>query len=509
MLHQMERILKVFSVKNVDYITFITSLTVVVSIAFFILYDAETAKTTIGISYDNIVAIFGPVYLILTIFSFFFLLYLCFSKHGQYRLGGADQTVEFSYFSWIGMLFCSGIGGGLVYWSGVEWAYYVDIPPFGIEPGSKESFALATAYGLFHWGISAWAIYGIPAVALSIAFYKYKLNTLRLSSSLRGLGFKNVEESLGGRFIDLIFVIATVGAAGGTIGSYIPMLSSGFSDIFNIENNLLLDLQVLVLCVGLFGFSVYAGLTKGIKRLSDLNLFLAILFLIIVLFIGPTLEIIKNSLEGLIYTVKYFWDMSTLGILEQSDFADAWTIFYWAWWVAFGPLVALFIARISKGRTLRELILGMLIFGSLGTWMFYTILGGYSMSLEQAGTFSVMESLKEAGHANTAINIVHNMPFDKIMLILFCCITIIFVTTSYDSMSFVIAYHVQKNSAEQKDPDKELRLFWAIVLGILPAALVIYSDHSVATDLILITSLPLIFIYPLMALAIFKNLNQK
>ena len=119
MLHQMERILKVFSVKNVDYITFITSLTVVVSIAFFILYDAETAKTTIGISYDNIVAIFGPVYLILTIFSFFFLLYLCFSKHGQYRLGGADQTAEFSYFSWIGMLFCSGIGGGLVYWSGV------------------------------------------------------------------------------------------------------------------------------------------------------------------------------------------------------------------------------------------------------------------------------------------------------------------------------------------------------------------------------------------------------
>ena len=509
MLHQMERILKVFSVKNVDYITFITSLTVVVSIAFFILYDAETAKTVIGISYDNIVSIFGPFYLILTIFSFFFLLYLCFSKHGQYRLGGADQTAEFSYFSWVGMLFCSGIGGGLVYWSGVEWAYYVDIPPFGIEPGSKESFALATAYGLFHWGISAWAIYGIPAIALSIAFYKYKLNTLRLSSSLRGLGFKNVEESLGGRLIDLIFVIATVGAAGGTIGSYIPMLSSGFSDILSIENNFLLDLQVLALCVGLFGFSVYSGLTKGIKRLSDLNLFLAILFLIIVLFIGPTLEIIKNSLEGLIYTVKYFWDMSTLGILEQSDFADAWTIFYWAWWVAFGPLVALFIARISKGRSLRELILGMLVFGSLGTWLFYMILGGYSMSLEQTGTFAVMESLKETGHADTAISIVHSMPFDTIMLVLFCSITIIFVTTSYDSMSFVIAYHVQRNSAEQKDPDKELRLFWAIVLGILPAALVIYSDHSVAMDLILITSLPLIFIYPLMALAIFKNLNHK
>ena len=509
MLHQMERILKAFSGENVDYITFITSLLVVVGIAFFILYDAEAARISIGSSYDNIVNIFGPVYLILTIFSFFFLLYIAISKHGHYRLGGQNQKAEFSYFSWIGMLFCSGIGGGLVYWSGVEWAYYVDIPPFGIEPGSDEAFALATAYGLFHWGISAWSIYGIPAIALSIAFYKYKLSTLRLSSSLRGLGIKNVEESLGGRLIDLIFVIATVGAAGGTIGSYIPMLSSGFSDIFSVEKSFSLDLQVLALCVGLFGFSVYAGLTKGIKRLSDLNLLLAISFLIIILFIGPGLDILRSSVEGLVYTIKYFWDMSTLGILEQSEFADAWTIFYWAWWVAFGPLVALFIARISKGRTLRELILGMLIFGSLGTWLFYMILGGYSMSLEQNEIFGVMASLEESGHADTAISIVHTMPFDSMMLLLFCVITIIFVTTSYDSMSFVIAYHVQKNSSEQKDPDKELRLFWALVLGILPAALVIYSDHSVAMDLILITSLPLLFIYPLMALAIFKNLNQE
>ena len=131
------------------------------------------------------------------------------------------------------------------------------------------------------------------------------------------------------------------------------------------------------------------------------------------------------------------------------------------------------------------------------------------MSLEQTGVFGVMNSLNESGHADTAISIVHTMPFDNFMLLLFCVITIIFVTTSYDSMSFVIAYHVQKNSSEQRDPDKELRLFWAVVLGILPAALVIYSDHSVAMDLILITSLPFLFIYPLMALAIFKDLHQE
>ena len=162
--------------------------------------------------------------------SFLFLIILATTNYGKYILGGKDTSPEFSYFSWIGMLFCSGIGGGIIYWSGVEWAYYVGIPQFSIEAYSSEAYSLATAYGLFHWGLSAWSIYGIPAIALSIAFYKYNLNSLRLSSSLKGLGIPDIESSYFGRFIDLIFILATVGAAGGTIGSYIPMLSSGFTN---------------------------------------------------------------------------------------------------------------------------------------------------------------------------------------------------------------------------------------------------------------------------------------
>ena len=200
--------------------------------------------------------------------------------------------------------------------------------------------------------------------------------------------------------------------------------------------------------------------------------------------------------------------MSTLGISEDSKFAEEWTIFYWAWWVAFGPLVGLFIARISKGRTLRQVILGMLFFGTLGTWLFYMILGGYAMNLELSGEFSVIQSMNSYGHADTAIAVVKNLSFEILMVFIFCLITIIFVTTSYDSMSYVISYHVMKTSNENKEPDKKLRLFWAIILGILPAALVIYSDHSVALDIILITSLPLMLIYPLMAISIYRELIQ-
>ena len=215
-----------------------------------------------------------------------------------------------------------------------------------------------------------------------------------------------------------------------------------------------------------------------------------------------------TALFGIKYTVTYFWDMSTLGILENSDFAREWTIFYWAWWVAFGPLVGLFIARISKGRSLREIIFGMLFFGTLGTWMFYLILGGYAMNMELSGDMQVINNLNNLGHAATAINIVGSMDLSILMMVIFCTITVVFITTSYDSMSYVISYHVLKTDGNITSPHRNLRLLWAVILGILPAALVLYSDHSVALDLILITSLPLLFCYPLMAISIIRELKN-
>ena len=493
---------------SIDRTTLAISFLSVIFTAGFILIDENFAKYSIDLTYQLITRIFGSSYLILTIFCFFFLLILGFSKYGKYVLGGKEAIPEFNFYSWIGMLFCSGIGGGIIYWSSIEWAYYVEIPQFGITPFSEESYSLATAYGLFHWGISAWSIYGIPAIALSIAFYKYKLNSLRLSSSLRGLGISSIESSYFGRFIDLIFILSTVGAAGGTIGSYIPMLSNGFSDLLNIDNGLHIDIAVIFFCVGLFGFSVYKGLDKGIKNLSNFNLTLALIFLFLVVLAVDIVNLVEIALSGIQYSFVYFWNMSTLGIKENSDFAREWTIFYWAWWVAFGPLVGLFIARISKGRTLREIIFGMLFFGTLGTWLFYLVLGGYAMNGELSNEIKVIENLKDIGHANTAITVVNSMPFNHLMLLIFCVITIVFVTTSYDSMSYVISYHVLRTDGEVTNPHRNLRLLWAVILGILPACLVLYSDHSVALDLILITSLPLLFCYPLMAISIVKELKN-
>ena len=508
MLGHVELFQKLIKSYSIDKITFLISFCTVIGIAGFILLNTDFAKLIIGDIYSFVVDYFGSYYLILTIFSFLFLLILSVSKYGQYVLGGKESSPEFSYMSWIGMLFCSGIGGGIIYWSGVEWAYYVEIPQFNIEPNSEQAYSLATAYGLFHWGLSAWSIYGIPAIGLSVVFYKYNLTSLRLSSSLKGLGINDIESSLFGRLIDLIFILATVGAAGGTIGSYIPMLSSGFTNLFSINNGLHIDILVILLCVSLFGFSVYRGIDKGIRTLSNFNLVLALIFLCIIVLAVNLKELLQLSISGISYSFLYFWKMSTLGLATPSEFAKEWTIFYWAWWIAFGPLVGLFIARISRGRSLRQVILGMLLFGTLGTWLFYLILGGYSMNGELNDQLNVIQNMKDIGHAETAISVVNSLPFNTIMLFVFCVITIIFITTSYDSMSYVISSHVLNIKGGMKEPHKNLRLIWAIILGVLPAVLVLYSDHNVALDLILIASLPLLFVYPLMALSIIKELRK-
>ena len=231
-------------------------------------------------------------------------------------------------------------------------------------------------------------------------------------------------------------------------------------------------------------------------------------FLVLILISIDLIELAQIGASGIYYSFIYFWDMSTLGITEESEFAKEWTIFYWAWWVAFGPLVGLFIARISKGRTLRGIIFGMLFFGTLGTWLFYTILGGYAMISDINGEMNVVQNMKIYGHADTAIQVITSLPLQNLMLLIFCVITVVFVTTSYDSMSYVISYHVLKKDGQASNPHKNLRLFWAIILGILPAALVLYSDHSVALDIILITSLPLMLVYPLMAISIVKELKS-
>ena len=231
------------------------------------IYPIETGQLIRDI-YQNIVDLLGPTYMVFGILTVLFILYIALSKYGNFRLGGKDTTPEYSNFSWACMLFCSGIGGGILFWSIVEWAYYVDESLYGIQPFSERAFHLASGYGIFHWGITGWALYCFPAIAIAVPFYHFKLGSLRLSSGLRTDSTSSVETSFFGRLVDFIFVFVLIGASGGSMGMYVPIVGAGVAEIFNIEHNLMLDLSMLALCTSLFAYSVYKGIYNGIRVIS-------------------------------------------------------------------------------------------------------------------------------------------------------------------------------------------------------------------------------------------------
>ena len=365
---------------RIDWPSFVTSVALIVVVCVMLLLGADSARDYLETLYDFIANEFGILYQLASVAAISFLVWLAASRFGHIKLGDPDEEPEFPTLSWIAMLFCAGIGAGLMYWCVIEWSYYYDNPPFGLEPRGVEATEWASTYGLFHWGFTAWAFYCLPAIAIGYPYYVRKLDILRFSVGCNWY-LKDNDHGPVARVIDFLFIIAMIGGAATSLGFSTPMIAACIAWLAGIESSFELEVGVMLLCVSLFVFSVWLGLSKGIKRLSDINLYLALGLLLFILVVGPTVFIVQTSLNGVGLMVQNFVRMNFwTDPFTESGFVESWTIFYWAWWVAFAPYVGLFITRISRGRTIRQVITGMLVFGSMGTWVFYMVIGNYALS---------------------------------------------------------------------------------------------------------------------------------
>jgi BCCT family betaine/carnitine transporter len=288
-----------------------------------------------------------------------------------------------------------------------------------------------------------------------------------------------------------------------------PTIAATVASLLGMETSYVLELSVILLCITLFSLSVYRGLDKGIRRLSDLNIYLAMAFLGYVLLVGPTLFILKMSTDSIGFMLSNFARMTSwTDPVEQSGFVESWTIFYWAWWVAFAPPIGVFVTRISRGRTIRQVIFSMILFGSLGCTLFYSILGSYSLSLELDGVMSVTGSLAEEGMFVTVVNVLGTLPYHQLVLAVFALVSVISVATTYDSASYTLASTATRSLHEGDDPARWHRLFWAGVLGTLPIFMVFVGGLEVIRSGVLLASLPLLVVGVAMAFALVKSLRQ-
>jgi BCCT family betaine/carnitine transporter len=491
---------------KIDWPSFVATVAIILIVCIPLALAGDKAAMFLQQVYAFISERFGIFYLLAAVGAVGFLIWLALSRFGDVRLG--DEEIEFSQMSWIAMLFCAGIGAGLMYWCVIEWTYYYDAPPFGVEPQSAAAAEWASTYGMFHWGITAWSFYCLPAIAIAVPYYNRKMDILRFSVSCNWLLRDNQHGPIA-RLIDFCFMIAMIAGAATGLGLSTPMIAACLAWLFNIEASFQLQVIVMAICVGLFVLSVWLGLQKGIKRLSDINLLLAVALLLFILFAGPTLFLVKTSLNGVGIMAQNFIRMNFwTDPISNTGFVEAWTVFYWAWWVAFAPYVGLFITRISRGRTIRQVIKGMLVFGSLGCWVFYMIIGNYSLFLQLNDMVDVLGVIKSIDASAAIVATLEAMPMASTVITVFTIMSIVFAATTYDSASYTLASSATLHLSAGEDPARWHRVFWAFALAVMPITLLFVGGLDTIKVTLLITSTPILVVGVFMSYSLVKTLQH-
>ena len=491
---------------KVDWFIFFLGAALLSLVVLPIVVFPEASQALIDQAFRFITRELGVLYVALATSILVFLIYAAAGPWGRVRLGDGDA--RYSQFSWISMLFCCGIGGSVIYWGASEWVFYYVAPPFSTEPESDAATLWATTYGMFHWGPVGWALYCLPTLAISCAYYLGRSPSLRLSAACEaGLGrFQS-----GGlrRFIDLLFIVGLLSSAATGLGFGTAVATSALTRLAGIPDNFSTQLALIAVITVLISISVYRGLDDGIKTLSNINSVLALVLLACVFVLGPTLFIAETSLAALGHGLQHFIQMLTwTDPLGRDQFVENWTVFYWAWWLALGPFVGMFVCKISEGRTVRELITGMLLWGSLGCALFFMILGNFSLNLELTGQMNVVEESQSMSPSYALSHAVTYLPGASLWLIFVAVIGTIFTATTYDSAAYTLAAGATQRLAPGQHPERWHRVFWALALGMLPASLLYLGSLRALQTATIVASVPLLVIYVILMISITRTLRS-
>jgi transporter, betaine/carnitine/choline family len=496
------------SLKLIDKKVLIISWIALLALSLPIILFPEASGAVVGTLNGWVLDYLGAPYMWFGIFCLIFCIYIIVSRYGKVHLGDKGEKPEFKTFSWAAMLFCCGVGAGVLYWGFIEWGYYFQAPPLGLEYGTWQAGEMAPAYGFFHWGPTAWAIYAVSACTFGYIMFVRKSNVLKCSEGCRGLLGKKVDGPLG-KVIDVFFIFGIVGAVATSLGLANPLVTACICTLFGIEATPMLQIIILLIIVAMFGLSAYSGLNKGIKFLSDSGVWLALLLIAFVFVVGDTKFIYDTTTTAIGLMAQNFIRMSTwLDSIGLSGFPQSWTVFYWAWWAGYAPFLGMFIARISKGRTVKSMVAGSLLFGSAGCILFFGVLGNYGLDLQLSGAFDVVNSLSEIGPANTIVEILLTLPFGKIAVILVALLCFVFAANSYDSASYIIAANSQIR-VENGESVPILRLIWAFGLSLIPIGFIIL-DAPLATlqTATLVLSIPIAFIIVIIGISYLKMVKE-
>lgn len=444
---------------------------------------------------------FGWYYLILVSIFVFVCFYLLVSPIGRIKLGKQDDKPEFSRPTWLAMLFSAGIGVGLLFYGTYEpISHYMISSPTGQE-GTDQGIKDAMRFTFFHYGIHAWAIYG--TIAMVLAYFTFRKGELSLiSRTLRPIIGKHADGAVG-KAIDVIAVISTVMGVATSLGFGAMQINGGLSYLFGVSSTITSQTIIILVVTVLFMISALTGLSKGIKILSNLNMGLTAVLFLIVFILGPTIFTLNLFTDTIGAYMQNFINMSfRIAPLNEEgrSWINAWTIFYWAWWIAWAPFVGVFIARVSKGRTIREFVVGVLLVPSLIGFIWFTTFGSAAIFTEASGLLSISSLAPE----ESLFGVLEGYPLSMALSLLAILIIVTFFVTSADSGTFVLGMMTTNGS---QNPSASIKAVWGVLLSVTAIVLLYSGGLQALQNTMILAALPFSVIMVLMVVSLLKSLN--
>jgi len=483
---------------------FFPSLIVVVILGYLVVRDLDAANAAINALFGYVTNSWGWMFEWYMVIFGIIWAWLVWGPMKNNTLG--DEKPEFSTASWIFLMFASCTSAAVLYWGTIEAYYYITYPPFANVAGSPAAMEFGLAYSLFHWGPLPWAGYAVLTVAFGYFIYVKNINVMRPSGCIEAAVGEKLAKGWFGTIVDNFYIVALILAMGTSLGLATPLVTECIEWLFGIERTLQVDSIIIAAWVVFNGICVAFGLTKGIKMASDIRSYLTIIMLAWVLLIGATT-----------FTVNYFTD--SVGIMldslsrmlfytdaiREGGFPQGWTVFYWAWWVTFGIQMCIFLARISRGRTVREVCLTMVAGLTATTWAMWTILGSNTVNIMKNSLVDLPGIVKEHGVPRAIIETWAALPMSTITMWGFFILCFLATVTLINACSYTLAMSTCKEADGYSEPPLWVRLGWSILVGIIGVTLLALGGLKPLQTAIIAGGFPLVFVNVLILYSFFKD----
>ncbi len=467
-----------------DWFIFIpTSAVLLIIVAMSIMYPEASEKVLQSI-YGPFAKHTGMLYLWVTFGMIALAAYFSVSRFGSIRFGEPGEKPEFRNSAWLAMMFCSGVAGAVLFWSIVEPLWNIAAPPQYAAPLSREAFDWSLSYVLLHWGPVTWPWYGVIALPICYMFYRLKKPVLRISAVAEPVIGEKAANGWFGRTLEIMFIVGLIFSNTAVMGVSLPIVAQAFATLTGMDptvNTFNIQVGFLIVSTILFTTSVTVGLKRGIQVLSYANVFIALGMIFFVFFTGPTTQILNSFTNSFgLMCDNFFKMLFWTSPWAESSFPQDWTIFYALWMASYGPFMGLFIARISRGRTVRQVVLMSILGGMGGSFLIHGVFGSYTLHAQMTGLVDAVGILKANGGPAALIAVLQTIPGHSLMLVGYCVFSTIFLATSVDSSAYIIACSATRKLTAGADPSLFSRFFWAVIQGGLALAVISLGGFGAA-----------------------------